>query len=198
MAMKIYGSPMSRASRLMWCANELGVPFEHVDPGWDKLKSPEYLAINPNGKFPGFADGDLKLFESLAIDLYIAKKYGTGELYPTNIDDEGRTFQWTLWAATEVEPNALPSLLLVLGYHQDATGAAAAAEKLKAPLKVLDDHLKDREWLVGNKFSVADLNAASVVSMTRYGKIDISYAPNVVAWLDRCLSRPARNPKARE
>jgi len=89
MAMKIYGSPMSRASRSLWCAKELGVPFEHVDLGWDKLKSPDFLAVNPNGKFPGFADGELKLFESLAINLYIAKKYGTGEIYPTNIDIVG-------------------------------------------------------------------------------------------------------------
>jgi glutathione S-transferase len=63
---------------------------------------------------------------------------------------------------------------------------------------VLDDYLKTHEWLVGKKFSVADLNAASVVGMARAGDVDISYVPNVVAWLDRCLSRPARNPKARE
>jgi glutathione S-transferase len=198
MTMKIYGATMSRASRVLWCANELGVPFEFVDVPWENQKKPEFLAVNPCGKFPGFADGDLKLFESLAINLYIAKKYGTGELYPTNIEDEARTFQWTLWAATEVEPNALPSLMVALGYSKDTAGAAAAAEKLKPALKVLDDCLKDREYLVGKKFSVADLNVAAVLSMTRGGKIDISYAPNVVAWLDKCLSRPARNQKAKE
>jgi glutathione S-transferase len=195
MVMKIYGAQMSRASRVLWCARELGVPFEHVDVPWENQKTAEFLAVNPCGKFPGFADGDLKLFESLAINLYIAKKYGTGELYPTTIEDEGRTFQWTLWAATEVEPHALPSLMVQLGYSKDVEGAAAAAEKLKPALKILDDCLKDREYLVGKKFSVADLNVAAVVSLTRYGKIDISYAPHVVAWLDKCLARPARNPK---
>jgi glutathione S-transferase len=193
--MKIYGAQMSRASRVLWCARELGVPFEHVDVPWENQKTAEFLAVNPCGKFPGFADGDLKLFESLAVNLYIAKKYGTGELYPTTIEDEGRTFQWTLWAATEVEPHALPSLMVQLGYSKDVEGAAAAAEKLKPALKILDDCLKDREYLVGKKFSVADLNVAAVVSLTRYGKIDISYAPHVVAWLDKCLARPARNPK---
>jgi glutathione S-transferase len=198
MAMKIYGSAMSRASRVLWCARELNVPFEFVDVAWEDQKKPEFLAINPCGKFPGFADGDLKLFESLAINLYIAKKYGMGELYPANIEDEGRTFQWTLWAATEVEPLAFPSLLVQLGYSKDVNGAAAAAEKLKPVLKVLNDHLTDRDYLLGKKFSVADLNAATVVGMTRYGKIDISYVPNVVAWLDRCLSRPAARPKPKE
>jgi glutathione S-transferase len=196
MDVKIYGSPMSRASRVMWCARELNVPFEHVDVAWEDQKKPEFLSINPNGKFPGFADGKLKLFESLAINLYLAKKYGTGEIYPTNIEDEACVFQWTLWAATEVEPLVMPSLLVQLGYSQDAAGAKAAADRLPPVLKVLDDHLKNREWLVGNKFSVADLNAANVVAMSSYGKLDISYAPNVVAWLNRCLSRPARNPKA--
>ena len=191
---KIYGSHMSRASRVTWCARELGVPFDFVDVPWEDQKKPDFLAVNPCGKFPGFADGDLKLFESLAINLYLAKKYGTGKLYPANIEDEGRTFQWTLWAATEVEPNAFPSLLVALGYSKDVDGAAAAAEKLKPVLKVADDHLKNREWLVGNAFSVADLNASTVVGMTKYGKIDISYAPNVVAWFGRCMARPAAHP----
>src|SRR5438270_12862372 len=86
MAIKIYGSAMSRAARVMWCAKELGLSFEHIDVAWDSLKKPEFLAVNPNGKVPGFQDGNVTLFESLAINLYLAKKYGTGELYPTNLD----------------------------------------------------------------------------------------------------------------
>ena len=188
---KIYGSPMSRASRVMWCAKELGVPFEHIDVPWDKLKEPSFLAINPNGKVPGFVDGNLKLFESLAIILYLCKRYGTGKLYPTNIEDEGRTFQWTLWAATELEPLLLPSLLVKFGMNKDVEGAKAAAAKAKAPLMVLNDHLKGRQWLVGDNFSVADINASAVIGFAKYGEVDISYAPNVVAWLDRCLARQA-------
>jgi glutathione S-transferase len=198
MAIKIYGATMSRASRVLWCANELSIPYEFVNVAWEDQKKPDFLAINPCGKFPGFTDGDLKLFESLAINLYLAKKYGTGKLYPANSEDEARALQWTLWAATEIEPNAFPSLMVQLGYSKDTAGAAAAAEKLKPALKILDDCLKGRDYLLGNTFSIADLNAAAVMSMTRYGKIDISYAPNVLAWLDRCLSRPARDPKAKE
>jgi glutathione S-transferase len=198
MAIKIYGAAMSRASRVLWCANELGIPYEFIDVPWEDQKKPDFLAVNPCGKFPGFADGDLKLFESLAINLYIAKKYGTGELYPANGEDEARTLQWTLWAATEIEPAVMPSLMVQMGYSKDAAGAAVAAEKLKPALKILGDCLKDREYLLGRKFSIADLNVAAVLSMTRGGKLDISYAPSVLAWLDRCLSRPARNPKAKE
>jgi glutathione S-transferase len=194
--MKIYGSPMSRAARTMWCAKELGVPFDHVDVPWDKLKEPNFLAINPNGKVPGFIDGNLKLFESLAINLYLAKKYGTGTLYPTNIEDEARVFQWTLWAATELEPLLLPSVLVKLGISKDAEGAKAAASRAPGPMKVLDDHLKTHPWLVGDAFSVADLNAAGVVNFVNFGDIDISYAPNVKAWLARCIARQAADKAA--
>ena len=196
--MKIYGAPGSRASRSIWCAKEAGAPFEVVEIQWENLKTPEYLAVNPNGKVPGFADGDLKLFESLAINLYIAKKHGTGKLYPSNPADEARVLQWSFWAATEVEPNALPALLLALGYSKDEAAAKAGEAKIKAPLAVLNDHLKTRQWLVGNDFSVADLNVASVVGMAKAGKIDIAYAPNVEAWLGRCFARPARNPASTE
>jgi glutathione S-transferase len=198
MTMKIYGSPMSRAARVMWCAQELNVPYEFVEVAWDKQKDPSFLAINPNGKFPGFSDGDLNLFESLAINLYVAKKYGTGELYPANAEDEARVVQWTLWAATEVEPLLFPSLMVKFGLGSDPVTAKAAAERAKPVLKVLDDHLKNHEWLVGKKFSVADLNVACVVGMARYGDVDISYVPNVSAWLTRATSRPAAKPRTKQ
>ena len=187
--MKIYGSPMSRASRVMWCAKELGVPFDHIDVPWDKLKEPSFLAINPNGKVPGFEDGKLKLFESLAIILYLCKRYGMGKLYPTDIEQEGQTFQWTLWASNEIEPLFLPSLLVKFNMSQDAAGAKASAEKAKPAMKILDDHLKGRQWLVGDKFSVADITASACVAFAKWGDIDISYVPNVKAWLERCMAR---------
>ena len=193
MAIKVYGSAMSRASRVMWCARELGIPFEHVDVAWDSLKKPEFLAINPNGKVPGFTDGNLNLFESLAINLYLAKKYGTGELYPTNLEDEARVLQWNFWAATEVEGYLLPAVLVKIGILADATAAKAAAERAKPALLVLDAHLKTREWVVGSKFGITDLNLSSVVAFAKFGDVDISYAPHVVAWMDRCLARPAHD-----
>lgn len=189
MTIKIYGSAMSRAARVMWCAKELGLNFEHVDVPWDALKQPEFLALNPNGKVPAFSDGNLNLFESLAINLYLAKKYGTGEIYPTNLEDEARVFQWTLWVACEVEPLLIQSVLVKFGILNDADAAKAAAERARRPLMVLDNHLKGKDWILGSKFSVADLNVAAGVAYARYGDVDISYAPHVVGWLDRCLAR---------
>lgn len=192
MAVKIYGPSMSRASRVTWCAKELGIPFESVDVPWDKLKDPGYLAINPNGKAPGFADGDLKLFESLAINLYLAKKYGTGELYPATAEDEARVLQWTLWAAAEVEHLVINSALVKLGISKDVAAAEAGLERVKPALKVLDGHLQGRDWLVGDTFSVADINVASVIATGRFGGLDLSGFPNVTRWLESCTSRPKR------
>jgi glutathione S-transferase len=189
----IYGSQQSRAGRVAWCARELGVPFEHTEIPFEDLKKADYLAINPNGKVPGFVEGDLKLFESLAINLYLAKKYGTGELYPANAEDEARVMQWTLWAATELEPYLLPALLFALGFSKDEAAAKAAQEKATPGFKVLDATLANRQWLVGNRFSVADLNVACVVNLAIGGKVDFSFASNVQAWLERCNARPARH-----
>jgi glutathione S-transferase len=193
MTVQIYGPSMSRIPRITWCAKELGIPFETVDVPWEKLKEPAFLAINPNGKSPALVDGNLKLFESLAINLYLAKKYGTGELYPTNIDDEARVLQWTLWAASELEHLVLPLALVKLGISKDVAGAQAGAERAKPALKVLDGHLKGRQWIVGDRFSVADLNVANVIGTGRFGGLDVSLYPSLMAWHDRCLARPARN-----
>lgn len=189
----LYGSARSRASRVMWCARELGVSFDQVELSHEEMKAPAYLAINPNGKVPGFVQGDLKLFESLAINLYLAKTYGTGTLYPANAADEARVLQWTLFAAAELEPYLLPALLFQFGYMKDEAAAKAAAERARPSLKVLDQHLAAHPWLVGDSFTVADLNVASVVNLASAGKIDISDTPHVVAWLDRCNARPARH-----
>ena len=189
---QIYGNPNSRASRVSWCAQELGIPYEKVVVQYENSKTPEYLSINPNGKFPGLADGELKMFESLAINLYLAKKYGMGKLYPDDIEDEARVLQWTLWAATEVEPALLVALMVALGYSKDEAAAKAAPEQIKPAIKVLDGHLKGQEWMVGNRFSVADINVATVVNSAKVAKIDLSYAPNVEAWLARSMARPSR------
>jgi glutathione S-transferase len=83
----------------------------------------------------------------------------------------------------------LPSVLVKFGIMSDAVAAKAAAERARTPLLVLDQHLKNRDWIAGSKFGIADLNVASVVAFARFGEVDIGYAPHVVAWLDRCLSR---------
>src|SRR4051812_6726861 len=103
--LKIYGKPASRTFRVIWCANELGLDYEIVpiQSADGSMKSPEYLAINPNGKIPAMQDGDLVLWESIAINCHLARSHGKG-LWPDTPKGEALALQWSFWAVAEVEP----------------------------------------------------------------------------------------------
>jgi glutathione S-transferase len=191
---KIYGPTASRASRALWIVNEIEVPFEHVQLEMKQLKEPEFLAVNPNGKAPAMTDGDFKLFESMAINLYLAAKYGKNGLWPASLEDQARTWQWSFWGMTELEKHLLTVLMDMFMTPPDKRNPQAVADAQKAlpkPFAVLNGALQGRDYLLGSTFTVADLNLASVCSWAKPIKYDFTAAPNVAAWLDRCLSRPA-------
>ncbi len=198
----IYGVYRSRASRNIWLAEELGIPFRQVPviqhyrsvpAGMLHTQSPEFLKINPSGLIPSIDDDGLVLHESLAINLYLARKHG-GPLAGANVAEEGQIAMWSLWAATGVEPHAINILYHRLGNPHGAKDpkiADAAVEALKCPFAVLDKALAKSGWLVGDRFTVADLNAAEIV---RYGQAApelFETAPRVKAWLAACQARPA-------
>jgi glutathione S-transferase len=191
--LKIYGSLRSRANRSAWTAKELGIPFEQVEISHADMKAPDFLAINPNGKVPAITDGDFKLFESFAINLYLAKKHGLGQLYPSKIEDEARAWQWSFWTATEIEPALGPAI----GWHFFQRGSEAEATESKKKfleiLRILDGALAGRQWLAGDRFSIADLNVASAIRIAKMMGVDFGSHPNVNAWFERCVSRPAAN-----
>ncbi len=202
----IYGVHRSRASRPIWLAREIGLPFRHVpviqtyrltQPEAEdaplNTRSPAYLAINPNGHIPSIDDGGFVLHESLAINLYLAKRYG-GALGPADIAEDGEMTMWTLWAATEVEPH---SILIV--YHRSSYPpeqrnpivAQAAVGALRKPLQVLDRKLAETGYLVGGRFTVADINVAEVVRYALPAPELFEATPAVVRWMDACHARPA-------
>lgn len=201
----IYGVYRSRASRNIWLANELGIPFRHVpviqlyrltgapQPGVLHTRSPEFLKVNPNGHIPSIEDDGLVLHESLAINLYLAKKHG-GPLAPADIKQEGLAAMWTLWAATEVEPHSIQVLYHMVGKPQeerDPKIAAAAIEALRAPFAVLDRELQKTGFVMGGRFTVCDINLAEVLRYAMPAKELWDGAPNVAAWLKACQARPA-------
>jgi len=202
----IYGVYRSRASRIFWLAGELGLAFHHVPvlqayrlaeagaPGAPlNTRSPEFLRVNPNGRIPSIDDDGLVLNESLAINLYLAKKHG-GALAPANLAEDGAMVMWALWAATEVEPHALNILNHRLSYAEakrDANVAAAAVAALKAPFAVFDRALAATGFAVGNRFTVADINLAEVFRYAMPAPELFQAAPRVAAWLEACQARPA-------
>ena len=201
----IYGIARTRAFRALWVAKELGIDYQHfpIEIGDAGARTPEFLAINPNGRLPVIVDGDFVLFESLAITMYLAKKHGTGtlylakkhspgRLYPGTLEGEARAWQWSLWAVTEVDRGVnIWSLHAVRlpPEEQDLAKRAEALKVLVAPFKVLDAAVSGRPYLLGDDFTVADLNVAAVIS--RAIEMDLTATPNLKAWLTRCLERPA-------
>jgi glutathione S-transferase len=195
MALTIYGSPMSRTFRVLWMAKELDLQYEHVplDPRTGDTRKPDYLKINPNGHVPSIRDGDLVLWESLAINLYLAKKHG-GPLAPANLAEEGKALMWSMWALTELEDNIVAlvrNARMPADRKSDPARVERAKEELKAPLGVLDAALARSQYLLGNHFSVADLNVAGVVAGLVLAKFEITPWPKVAAWLQDCTGRKA-------
>jgi glutathione S-transferase len=196
MALKIYGVARSRTARVLWMARELGLDYEHikVDFATGETRQPAHLALNPNGHVPVIDDDGFILWESMAINLYLARKYGTGGLYPSHADDEARAWQWSFWGITEIERPLLTALLNRAFYpesQRDAATADAAEKTLAQPLGVLDGALGSTPYLLGDKFTVADLNPASVLAWARPARIDLSAFPKVAEWLKNCAERPA-------
>lgn len=194
---KLYGQARSRASRSLWMLEELGVPYEHVPvlPGAES-RAAEYLRINPNGRVPSLDHDGFVLWESLAINLYLAERLASAPLWPRNVQQRGLVYQWSFWAANEVE-----SLLVSLGKllskpAEQQTALASLLERMAAVLSVLDAKL-EHEHLLGDAFSVADLNLAATlrepgeVGVASLGAIDLTHVPRVARWLDRCAERPA-------
>jgi glutathione S-transferase len=192
--LKIYGTSRSRAVRALWAAEEFGVPFEHVPTAVQEARGGEFLKVNPNGHIPAIDDDGTVLCESMAINLYLAEKYGKAPVWPANIGDRGRAFQWSFWGMLECEGHIITVFLNRMmrpENERDEKAVTAAFEALKKPLKVLDDALKDRPYLLGNEFSVADLNVAGVLMLGTFIQLDLSATPKVAAWLEKCTARPA-------
>jgi glutathione S-transferase len=193
-SLRIYGIARTRAFRALWVAKELGLDYQHlpIEIGDDGAKSPEFLAINPNGRLPVIVDGDFVLFESLAITLYLAKKHSSGKLYPATLEGEARAWQWSLWAVTEVDRGVNIWSLHAVRLPPQERSAALREEALKviaSPFKVLDAAVAKQPYLLGKDFTVADLNVAAVIS--RAADMDLSAWPHLKDWLARCLDRPA-------
>lgn len=202
----IHGVYRSRASRNIWLCLEMGQEFRHVPviqagrladplaPGAPiNTRSPEFLKVNPNGMIPAVEVDGMVMTESLAINLYLAKRFG-GALAPRDLAEDGRMTEWALWAATNVEPHALNIL-----YHRvmkpeaerDPAIAAACEEALRAPFAVLDAALAKDGFLVGGRFTVADLNTAEVVRYALPAPELFTDTPALNAWIAACHARPA-------
>jgi glutathione S-transferase len=191
----LYGTSRSRASRSLVALEELGLEYTHVptQPG-SESRSPDFLRINPNGKIPCLDDDGLIVWESLAINLYLADRYGTPPLWPGSAAERAPIYQWSFWAKTEISPAALAIYAAQAAGDADAERRATA--RLTDALRILDRALADRDHLLGDTFTLIDVNLAASLSEPQenghlfgWQGFDLSAIPHVQGWLRRCVSR---------
>jgi glutathione S-transferase len=204
--LKIYGVYKSRATRILWLMEELGAPFELVpvlqayklaDPlaadARLNTRSPAFLSINPMGSIPTIEDDGLVLNESLAQTLYVARKHG-GPIAPRDLIEEAQMLQWSLFAATSIETDALKiSMANVEGRLATEAGALeaqAVARILVRPFGVLEKHFTANDYAVGGRFTVADINLAEIVRYAQAYQPLFDTHPKTAAWLAHVQARP--------
>ena len=192
MSLTIYGPAQSRAMRVLWLAHELELDFNHLPGFADGGASAALLKANPMGQVPAIEDDGFALAESMAINIYLAKKHG--KLAPRSLAEEAQTLRWCFWVMAAVEKPMLEALLKargLMGRERDEEAARAAIDSMRKPFDVLNGALAGRDYLLGDDFTVVDLNVASVFAWGRMAGADFAAQPNVAAWLDRCLRREA-------
>jgi len=193
--LQLYGNPRSRAMRCLWMLEEMGEPYQLIEKSTraDELQNPEYLRLNPNARIPTLVDGDVVLWESMAINLYLAQKY-EGPMHSVGPTVLGLAAQWSFWAMSELEGLLLELLnhrAVLPEFARDTSYAERDELLLRKPLGVLNNSLRGRNHLAGGNFTVADLNVASILAWGKMARLDLSAHADVARWLDSCLMRPA-------
>lgn len=191
----LYGPARSSAGRCLWCLEEIGMAYENkqVDLRAKEHKSEAFLKINPNGKVPALVDGDVTLFESFAINFYLAEKYKP-ELLGKTHKEKALVHQWSFWASSELQ-GPLITILVQKFFLPDDKRDQNVIDKntviLPDYFNVLDNALANQKYLAGNEFTLADLNTASVATIAAHVGFDVSAYRNVQNWLKAIADRKA-------
>ncbi|HTM21514.1 MAG TPA: glutathione S-transferase family protein [Kofleriaceae bacterium] len=200
MAIRLYSWPRSSGTRVHWALEELGLPYEYVELDRQKgeHRAPDYLAVNPNAKVPAIADGDERLFESVAILIHLGERYGVAKgLWPKDGPAHADALSWIVWSTTE-----LHAFMMQYAYHgldtpvsykaEDRSKAAADYNKhnFDRHLDMLEARLAGRQFIMGD-FSLVDIPAAATLRFGSMIGVSLDGKPNVAAWLERCTKRPA-------
>ncbi|GLQ32269.1 glutathione S-transferase family protein [Litoribrevibacter albus] len=195
---KVYGYPKTRALRVTWLLEELELDYEYhlINFAKGESQSPEFLAINPAGKVPALEIDGQVIFESGAIVTFLADKYASGKLIPNaGTVERARHDQWSYFVLTELEQP-----LWTMGKHKFAIPKEyrvaevlpTAAWEFQRALTVLSKGLGDKEYILGDSFSVADLLIAQTLRWGLSFKQAIEQ-PNLIDYLNRMESRSARS-----
>lgn len=194
--MKLYFAPRTRATRPRWLLEELGVPYELLSLDLEKgeHKQLPYLRIHPLGQVPALVDDDVTVYESIAICMYLADKFIDKKLAPAfSSPDRAAYYQWMLFAAATLEPPIGDYFAHTQGQPEDKRNPEAAAkakERALAAIKAVEHAMLGKMYLVGEKFSAADIVVGSIMRWADSMKL-LTDAPDLASWLYELKSRPA-------
>jgi glutathione S-transferase len=192
--MKLYGTPPTRVLRVIWMLNELGLEYEHcpVDLMRGEARQPAFLGLNPAAKVPVLVDGDVVLTESAAIQIYLAEKHPEAGLIPQALEDRAQMYRWTFFLVTEIEQPLWRIARHTAIYPEDKRlpqDIALARQDCLAMVAVLERHMAGREFMAGDRLSVADFNAAYTLDWANTAQM-LDDAPQLRAYLAKMYARP--------
>jgi glutathione S-transferase len=199
--MKLYEYAPTRSIRVRWTLQELGVDFEAVEvnlPVGEHHRA-EFLRINPAGKIPVLIDGDLVLTESVAIVKYLAQKYSERGFVPATLREQAELDRWLLFTATELEQplwRISKHTSLLPEKERIPADVALASRDFKTMARVIESHLREREFVVGDRASVADFVLAYTLDWGNEVGL-LGDSPSSVAYMERMYARPHAAPRIR-
>lgn len=193
--LKILGRKTSgNTQKVLWCCDELGIPFEREDVGreFGRNHEPAYLALNPNGRIPTIIDDGFVLWESNTIVRYLCAKHGMGTWYPQDLQRRADMERWMDWQQTTLRPH-FHALFDALNGSKPATEIEVARlrKAMDDVWQILDAHLAVRPFIAGDALSMADLPFCYIVNRWYRLQIEHRGLANVRAWFDRLCQRPA-------
>lgn len=186
---KLYWSPRSRSFTALWLLEETGQPYERVltDISTGAQKTPEFLAINPMGKVPALADGDIAIAESAAICAYVAERFPDAKLAPPLGDPRrGKYLQWLFFGPSCIEPS-----LIQIFTKLEVPSSTAAWGNATQVFDVLDKALEKGPWILGDSFSAADIVIGSGLNFAIRQFKMVPPRPSFDRYIDACVARPA-------
>ncbi len=197
--MKLYEFGPTRSIRARWTLQELGMDFEAVSVNLPagEHRRPGFLAINPAGRVPVLVDGDLVLTESAAIVLYLAEKYPEKDLLPRNLRKRAEVNRWILFAMTELEQplwRIVRNTRLYPEAQRQPSDVRIASREFTEMAAILDEHMRARQFVVGEQVSVADFVTAYTLDWANEAHLLEDY-PGLRAYMERMYARPAAPPR---
>jgi glutathione S-transferase len=192
--MKLYEFPPTRSIRARWTLQELGVDFQSVTVNLLKgeHRSPQFLAVNLAGKVPVLVDGDRVVTESVAIALYLAERYPDRKLIPTDPGEREELFRWLMFAVTELEAplwRITRNTRLYPEAERQPTDVVIASREFREMAAVLERHMDGREFVAGNRVTVADFVVAYTLDWGTVVDL-LGECPHLLAYVERMYARP--------